>query len=560
LLDKFFFIEIEKNNISESSKKTYEIIKNLNFDDIISQFLIKKIHYSLIIKNFKELEIILNEKQNLIKASNPEIITPEFICDYEIEKFFEDFLISLINYMKKCFENLREFISFCFTIKSKDEEDSFELTEGNQDILQEKEFLHITHDYFIMVLERINFYLLQTLIEEKNFLKLINSSNIIAFQFLKGFLEFEKNIKKQNFAKFYKLRYSISDLFLYNDKCLEKLQELLIIQKNFTENYFQSNISNVFSESLESESSNKLFVENTIFEKLKIIIKDNFCFLNAFEKSSEIFSIIYEQNYKYLIRELINFLRNIFNKQVSYFSSARKINKLNILYLIDFCIKFLCLKIKLLNKVKKSNWQPENKQKFMDFTEINIGSNLNVIQSNSISLLNNKISKINKENYNGDNKNCLFHEGLQILNNFITLLTKEFKEKSFSHLIELFEYQKLIYLDEEKIDTTCHNCNEDLKNLVFYIDSSNIKKEYEFIIFEIILTDILVRINEELEVSLKKNPKNILFSHLAERVKNIMNLLISKFNRKEDLKKDDNLKKLIKKFNSNMNTLRLYGI
>lgn len=559
-MDKFFFIEIEKNNISESSKKTYEIIKNLNFDDIISQFLIKKIHYSLIIKNFKELEIILNEKQNLIKASNPEIITPEFICDYEIEKFFEDFLISLINYMKKCFENLREFISFCFTIKSKDEEDSFELTEGNQDILQEKEFLHITHDYFIMVLERINFYLLQTLIEEKNFLKLINSSNIIAFQFLKGFLEFEKNIKKQNFAKFYKLRYSISDLFLYNDKCLEKLQELLIIQKNFTENYFQSNISNVFSESLESESSNKLFVENTIFEKLKIIIKDNFCFLNAFEKSSEIFSIIYEQNYKYLIRELINFLRNIFNKQVSYFSSARKINKLNILYLIDFCIKFLCLKIKLLNKVKKSNWQPENKQKFMDFTEINIGSNLNVIQSNSISLLNNKISKINKENYNGDNKNCLFHEGLQILNNFITLLTKEFKEKSFSHLIELFEYQKLIYLDEEKIDTTCHNCNEDLKNLVFYIDSSNIKKEYEFIIFEIILTDILVRINEELEVSLKKNPKNILFSHLAERVKNIMNLLISKFNRKEDLKKDDNLKKLIKKFNSNMNTLRLYGI
>lgn len=570
LLNRFSVVNIkEKSDTVEiSNKNPNEILDTLDFNEVISEFLIKKIHFSLVNKNFAELEKIIQEKKELIKASTLDSPEPENVnCDSEIESLFINFFENIISYIKKCFENLKEFLNFCYTTKSTNDE-NIETPQENSEILHEKDFNYIINKYCIYALEKINFYLIRVLTEERNFIHFTNKSNIISFQFLKGFLEFEKNFKKQNQAKNYQLKYSVSDIFITNEKCFEKLQELLTIQKNFCSNYFQSNISNVFLESFEKENSANLFVENTLFEKLKTILKDNFLFLNAFEKSPEIFSITYEENYKFFIKELLNFLRNIYNKQVSYFSAARKINKLNILYLIDFNIKFLCFKNKLMQKVKKINWLQENKNKFFDYSaETQRGSNLSLIAINSISLLNNKISKINFNNNNEENyleekntNNNLFYEGLQILNNFITLLTKEFKEKSFSYLIDMFEYGKLINLDEEKIDTTCHNCNEDLKNLIFYIDSSNINKEYEYIIYEIILTDILVHINNELETSLRKNPNNKVFSHLADKVRDIMNLLTSKFGMKEDLSRDENLKKLIKKFNSYMNTLKLNAL
>jgi len=567
LLKRFSVVQYKErySNNDNPNKNPNEIIENLDFDEVISDFIIKKIHFSLVNKSFKELEKLVKEKKELLKdSSNPNASETENInSDSEIESFLESFFGNLISYIKKSFENVKEFLNFCYSTKINNDGYLGETTPGNADIINEKDFNEIISNYSIYALERINFYLINVLSEEKNIVYFLNKSNIIAFKFLKRFLEFEKNFQKQNFTKNYKLKHSISDIFISNKKCFEKLQELIIIQKNFCNNYFQTNISNIIFESFEKENSGNLFVENTLFEKLKMIIKDNFLFLNSFEKLPEIFSVTYEENYKNFIKTLLNFLRNIFNKQVNYFSSARKINKFYILYLIDFCIKFLCFKNKLMQKVKKINWVEKNKNKFYDYsTETQRNSNLNLIAFNNISLLNNKISKINDEDFieEKNTNNYLFYEGLLILNNFITLLTKEFKEKSFSFLIEMFEYSKLVSLGEEKIETTCHNCNEDLKNLIYYIDSSNINKEYEYIIYEIILTDILVHINNELESSLKKNPKNNVFCHLADKVKNIMDLLISKFNKKEDLKKDENLKKLIKKFNSYMNTLKLYAL
>lgn len=567
LLDRFSVVNFKEKIISETfNKNPNEIVENLDFNEVFSDFIIKKIHFSIVNKSFKELEKIVKDKEELLKTSSANSLESDAVnADSEIESFFENFFESLISYMKKSFENIKEFLNFCYATKINNEAFLAETPE-NEQVVNEKEYNQIINHYCVYALEKINFYLINALTEEKNIIHFINKSNLIAFGFLKRFIEFERNFKKLNLTKNYKLKYSISDIFITNEKCFQKLQELIIIQKNFCNNFFLANIANIVSDSFAKENRNNLFIENTLYEKLKIIIKDNFLFLNAFESSPEIFSITYEENYKYFIKELLNFLRNIYNKQVSYFSGARKINKLSILYLIDFCIKFLCLKSKLMQKVTKINWIEENKNKFYDFSnesnETKRFSNTNLLANNSILLLNNKISRIINENYIEEKNinNNLFFEGLQILNNFITLLTKEFKEKSFSFLIEMFEYSNLISLDEEKIDSTCHDCNEDLKNLIYYIDSSNINKEFEYILYEIILTDILVHINNELDTSLKKNPKNKLFCHLADKVKNIMNLLISKFNKKEDLKKDENLKRLIKKFNSNINTLKLYAL
>jgi hypothetical protein len=140
------------------------------------------------------------------------------------------------------------------------------------------------------------------------------------------------------------------------------------------------------------------------------------------------------------------------------------------------------------------------------------------------------------------------------------LLTKEFKEKSFCQLIELFEFANLNSVNEEKIDTICHSCYEDFKNLVFYIDNSNINLEYEYIIYEIILSDILIHINDELGSSLKKKLKNKAFNHLVDKITNIMNFLISKFKKNEELRKDEELKNHVQKFNFLMNNLKLLAL
>ncbi len=419
-----------KSPILESSNKNQnENFDILDFYEVISEFLIRKIHFSIVSKSFGELKKLIKEKKELITASCLQSPEPDYInCDNEIEFFYSNFFENLISFIKKCLENLKEFFNFCFSTKSTEDDEHFGATLGNSDILHEKNYNILVSNYCIYALEKINSYLIQVLTEERNFTYFTNKSNIIAFQFLKGFLEFEKNFKKKNQAKNYQMRFSISDVFISNEKCFGKLQELISIQKNFCSNYFQSNISSVFLECLEKENSTNLFKENTLFEKLKTILKDNFLFLNAFEKSPEIFSITYEENYKFFVKELLNFLRSIYNRQVSYFSAARKINKLNILYLIDFSIKFLCFKNKLIQKVKKINWLQENKNKFFDYSaEAHKGSNLNLnqIAINSISLLNNKISRINDDdNYleATNASNGLFYEGLQILNNLCLII------------------------------------------------------------------------------------------------------------------------------------------
>ncbi len=557
ILNSFSLLKFEKI--------TNPLLINIELNDIISEFLIKKIHFSIISKSFTELEKLISEKKQIAKINEKVNIDEiQINCDNEIERFYIDFFLDLITFIKKCFENFRQFFFYCYLIKLNNTKTPDRKEETKDEIISEKDFINMLNNYTIFIIEKINIYLIKVFTEEKNFIYYIVKSNLISFKFLKEFIEFENYINKEYNKKSFKLTYSVSDIFIYNEKCLVKLKDLIFIQKNFSANYFKNNIVNSFSDSFDKDNSANLFIENSLFEKLKIIIKDNFLFLNAFEKSTEIFSIIYEENYKFFMKEILNFLKNIYNNQIAYFSTTRKINKFNILYLIHFIIKILYMKNKMLQNVKKIHWQEENKKKFYDFTDIQRLSNQSAIFIHNINLLNNKICSINSENFIKDKKtsinNSLFSDGLNTLNNLINLLTKEFKEKSFCQLIELFEFANLNSVNEEKIDTICHSCYEDFKNLVFYIDNSNINLEYEYIIYEIILSDILIHINDELGSSLKKKLKNKAFNHLVDKITNIMNFLISKFKKNEELRKDEELKNHVQKFNFLMNNLKLLAL
>lgn len=567
LYNKFIF---EENHNSNSLSKN-PLFRNFDNNDILADFIIKKIHFSLILRKFRELE-------NLIKEQNPhkiinndkddkESTSLTNVMDNNTDKILDEFFEDLICYIKKVLDNLKEFLIFCFKAKSKLilENDQTPLdflykTLGGTEILDEKYYTHILHKYLICVYEKINLYLIRVLSQDEAFMQFLNKSIISQFSFFKKFLELDDTVKKQNFAKNYQLQYSVIEIFIYNNSCISKLQDILLMQKNFTENYFQSNISKNFIENLEKENLlQNNYSDDNLFSKLKIIFKDNFSFLSAFQKSNEIFSIIYKENYKFIIKELLIFLTSVYNKQVSYFSTARKINKLNILFLIEFCINFLNYKNKILLKVNKTNWQDKSKEIFFDRTDSHKSSvSSNISAQNNLKILNNHISKHNDYHLKLKNvENFLFYEALSILNNFIILLTKEFKEKSFCNMIDLFEYNNLVKLDQEKIDTVTHCCNEDLKNLIICIDKSNLKKENEYVIYEIILFDILSHINRELEESLKKAPKSKYFGLLADKVINIFNQLVTKFNKFDKEDRESSLLKLIKKFNSYMKTLKL---
>ena len=521
----------------------FKIIKNLLiskilFQNLFSFLLFRKhllIHFSLVIKNLNDLDIIVQENIELISKNQSKTHISK-----KLELFFEDFMENIFSYEKKIIQNLKEFFFKCFKIKYKiSDEDN---TTKNPDIPNEKEIYSYIERFLTFIHEKINFYLIKILSSDKNFLEKLNENNIITFNFIKKIIGYNKIFKKQiHLPKNKKFYYSLLDLFLYNEKGLKKLQEIILLQKNFSLDYFNSQISN--SINCAENETNFLFDYN-LFDNFKMILKDNFYFLDSLEKSTEIFNIIYQENYKFLLKEVLHILRLFYNNQVSNFNSTRKIIKPKVIYVIEFTINFLKFKNKILKKIKLSNWDEQNKNTFLDFQESNL-------KTKNILFLLNKFSKDENNNVN----NNIFSEGLTIMNTFIILLTKEFKEKSFCKLIENFGYNNLIKLNEETIEKIIHDCNEDLTNLLKDIELSKLNEDNESLIIENILYDVLMNINSELEQSLKKNPKSKYFGILSDKVKNIFNVMIYKINKNDQ--KDKNLNCALNKFNSFMNTLKI---
>ncbi len=94
ILNSFSLLKFEKI--------TNPLLINIELNDIISEFLIKKIHFSIISKSFTELEKLISEKKQIAKINEKVNIDEiQINCDNEIERFYIDFFLDLITFIKK---------------------------------------------------------------------------------------------------------------------------------------------------------------------------------------------------------------------------------------------------------------------------------------------------------------------------------------------------------------------------------------------------------------------------------------------------------------------------
>jgi hypothetical protein len=435
-------------------------------DELLISFLSKKIIYSL-------LHPFLNKEKTE---------SDEMQFERDLVEFFE----ILSKYLMKTINNVYNFIFFTLS-NPVNKEDNL-TPDPNNPISNERNLQP--------AIERSNLiikFLIKNLIKNVNsYLKAntkliytLTSKNNLLMKILKILADFNKILKKEyNYDIFNNIL--ISDIFSTIPS--ENLQEFFKTQKSFTNNFIKLQVKEKLYHTVEKAEYNTL----EIFDSIRMIIKDNYNFLLCFKSDKNLFELTSEMNYFYSMKELISMFRGCYNEEIQIFSSRKNISRKKILSIQDLIIKFLLFTNKLYQ---------------------NLSDNLNI-----------KLLDIINKNMSG-----ILTEVNKMIENYTSIFTKELRANGFDDLINLFTYDNLIKLDEERIFKVISDVKGLIQGLVSDLENVKISIESENYFLNALLHSIIARIIEECDRSLKKSPKNKNFTILTEKTLDIIENLTSRY-------------------------------
>jgi len=286
---------------------------------------------------------------------------------------------------------------------------------------------------------------------------------------------------------------NFTDVFFYSFE--EKLlKEIILNQKQFTTKFIKENLT----EKLPTAES-KHFDQDEVLDMIYLILKDNYKF-SVLCKDKTISNFSYENNAIHCLKEILSIFREVYNKEIDIFNSkSRGVERKVIFFFIEIIFKFLTYFDKYQKKVSANNVLEINKT-----TDV--------------------VSEIQK-----------------LLENYIKLLIKDLKSHGFDKLINLFTISNLNKLTEENIEEIYNSIKLLTKNILDDINKVQISMESEEFIISRIVLHLNEKIIEQLEASLKQQPKNKNFDILLEKTNKVFDEIILKSSINNNSKKSLNL-------------------
>lgn len=440
---------IYKNTNTKISKAIYNQSSN---QELLFLFLFKKIMYTVI---------------------NP------YICqnisskdDIQFEKDFIEFFTLLINYVSKALHNTFEFLQIILS--------------GNKD----SAFLIINY-----LIENLIYQINSILINNKRVVKVLIDRNDIYVKVVKLLAKFHKTIKKE-FSYEFLDKYNISNEYNLSNLCNlslfdivsdssifseEILKEKIHIQKSFTQNFIKSQIKEKLSSTIEKNE----FVNEEIYDMIKMIIKDNYQFNVCFINNLTVLEFSLENNFYFSLREILNVYRSAYNEEIQIFSLRKTVSRKKIIFILDLIIKYLIY----INKLNSAYIPSCSKEGF-----------------------NQIISEINK-----------------LIENYSQIINKDLRSNGFDELISFFTYDYLINLQEEKLNENFNKLNNLINSLFKELDYIKVSIESENYFLNSLLLTIINKISEELEKSLKRLPKGKNLRILTEKSTKLIDTILNRY-------------------------------
>jgi hypothetical protein len=302
---------------------------------------------------------------------------------------------------------------------------------------------------------------------------------------------------------------------------LTSTEELIKIQKSFIISYINNQIKDLFNRMNEKIE----FKCEEIFQLIKLIIKDNFEFTLNFKFNLVIMEIAIENTFYFSLKEILQLYRKAYNEEIKIFSSKNYISIKKNIFIMDQIIKLLFITEKYYKILNDGMTDP----KFKDFKDF--------ITKNTLAIT----TEIN-----------------EMGNNYNLMIVKDLKTNGIYELINLYKYENLINLEEEKINDTTLIIRAQIKKLFSDLDEVKVGIETENYFFNFFIQTFISKLIEECEKSIKKIPKNKYLISLTDKTLKLIEELTSRFtiNQKTSNSIDKSIKILKNYFSSlNMNKI-----
>lgn len=428
--------------------------------------------------NHNELfKLYFNILKNIINEEDSQIQNSEFIIVIMFKKILSSIIKPFMNDKKDNSQFERDFYEF------------FDLL--IKYLIKIFQSLHEFISYFITdkvnktvcfivknILYQINFVFLGN----KKILNLIANNNNIYTKITKLIIEFDKTLNK---LYSYNINSSISLSDFITDSLPEEcLKEKIKIQKLFTTNFISVNIKEKFISTIETDAFN---IEE-IFESNKIIMKDNFLVSLFYRKKLNIVGFSIKENFLHSIKEIINIYRSSYNEETQVLNIRKVISKKKLLFTMDLSMKLLIYMNKLNTKLE------------------------NYVQSSNLDSYSSIILDLNK-----------------LIENLTILITKEQRINGYDDLINTFTYDNLANLTEESINNIFIKIKSLNLNLFAELDLIKVSIDSENYFLSSFCLNIINKISEEIDKSLKKIPKNKNFKSLTKKTLKLFHTILGRF-------------------------------
>lgn len=384
----------------------------------------------------------------------------------------------MIKYMKRSYDNLFNLVYLCLSNST---------SEGNNE--KRKNSSQEIQKFLIKnTIQHINNYL------ENNFYEIIvlfSSRPEQLIKLFKKFSDFNKILKKEfhydvlNFP-------TLSDILItinLDTANFENLSEIIKIQKAFASNYIKNHIKPKINEIIEKNEFNTM----DTFELVKMIHKDNLSLLLLFTKDPQLFEIVCNNIYSNTNNDLLGLFRTSYNEEFQIFSSKKILSRKRIIFVLDLIIKCLLYINSLYGNVAKTIKNPKVIEVFSNATSIYIQETNNIME------------------------------------NFISIFSKELRSNGFEDMINLFSYDNLMKLNEETIDAVFTKIKKQINGLHSDLEKVKVSIESENFFLKSFLQSIFSRIILECEKSLKKLPKNKYMNLLTDKTNRIIDEILTRF-------------------------------
>jgi hypothetical protein len=458
--------EFRKNNFSqyEDFNLYIEILHLILNSENESLKNVKNSNSLTYLSNNQEYIFLFLFKKILYTIINP-YLSPNISSkdDFQFEKDLIEFFTLLINYLSKALHNTFDFLHIILS--------------GNK----EKAILIINY-----IIQNLIYQINSIFINNQRVVKVLQSRNDIYVKVIKLISKFHKTIKKEfSFEILGKNNLSNLSLFdIVSDSSIfseEILREKIKLQKSFTQNFIKTQIKEKLTSTIEKNE----YINEEIFDMIKMIIKDNYQFSVCFKNNFTVLEYSLENNLCFSLREILNVYRSAYNEEIQIFSLRKTVSRKKIIFILDLIIKYLIY----INKL-----------------------NTSFIPSSSKESFNQIISEINK-----------------LIENYSQIINKDLRSNGFDELINLFTYDNLIKLQEEKLNENFNKLKSLINSLFNELDYIKVSIESENYFLNSLLLTIINKISEELEKSLKRLPKGKNLRNLTEKSTKLIDSILNRY-------------------------------